>query len=90
MEFMPNEYKLFLLESILLSAIFTACCSSGSNTFHQEVYRRAACRPIEGEEIPRRLFGLKYSEWVLSLFIQLQMDKKNCTVYKYLELSAYL
>ena len=37
MEIMPNEYKLFLLESVVLSAVFTACCSSGSNTFHQEV-----------------------------------------------------
>ena len=34
LEFMPNEYKIFLLESIVLSAIFTACCSSGSNGFH--------------------------------------------------------
>ena len=96
MKFMSNEYKSFLLESIVLSAILTACCSPGSNRFHQEVwacclktvrakgnpyiYRllgfemfrinaifihsttsgnrhlmkagRAACRPIEGEEIP--------------------------------------
>ena len=41
MKFMRNEYKIFLLESIVLSVIFTACCSSGSNRFHQEVW---ACR----------------------------------------------
>ena len=44
---MRNEYKLFLLESIVLSVIFTACCSSGSNRFYQEVW---ACR-LERERI---------------------------------------
>ena len=56
--------KIFLLESIVvLSAIFTACCSSGS-------------RLLEKEEIPtyRDFSGLKSLELTLSLFIHLQMD----------------
>ena len=62
MEFMRNEYKIFLLESIVLSAIFTACCSSGSNRFLQ-VW---ACRlkTVRARENPyiSRPFGLKYLE----------------------------
>ena len=57
---MPNEYKIFLLESIVLSAIFTACCSSGSNRFHQEVW---ACRlkifRARGNPYMQRLFGFE-------------------------------
>ena len=72
---MPNEYKIFLLESIVLSAVFTARCSSGSNRFHQEVWTcRLKTVRARGNPYIYRLFGLKCLELTLYLFIQLQMD----------------
>ena len=57
---MPNEYKIFLLESIVLSAIFTVCCTSGSNRFQQEFW---ACRlktvRARGNPYIYRLFGFE-------------------------------
>ena len=75
MEFMPNE-SYFLLESIVLSAIFTAWCSSGSNIFHQNVWTCLLIRPSEERENPYiwRLLSLKYLELTLYLFTKLQMD----------------
>ena len=66
----------FLFESIVLSAVFTARCSSGSNIFHQDVWTRPLIGPLEERENPYiwRLLGLKYLELTLYLFTKLKMD----------------
>ena len=68
--------KIFLLEGIVLSAMFTACCSSRSNRFHQEVWTcRLKTVIARGNRYIHCIETFRFEMFrINALFIQLQMD----------------